>query len=72
MFQSGLSQSKQRSHSVLCDELSPSESHLQSARGPEDKSSCPAEEDEKEGGSGGQGDLNERPPFCSSAALLQP
>lgn len=32
MFQSGLSQSKQRSHSALCDELSPSESHLQSAK----------------------------------------
>lgn len=32
MFQSGLSQSKQRPRSALCDELSPSESHLQSAK----------------------------------------
>lgn len=80
MFQSGLSQSKQRSHSALCDELSSSESHFAVCKiwwractqGPEDKNSRPAEEDEREGGSSGQWDLNERPPFCSSSALLQP
>lgn len=64
MFLGGHSETKQRSRSALCDELSPSQSHFQPAKSDgrqgqeeqeekeEKKKACPAEEEKRDRGSG--------------------
>lgn len=81
MFCGGHSETKQRSRSALCDELSLSESHFQSAksdgrraRGVGRRGRKRAQWKRRRGTDEATegGDLNETPPFCSSAAHLQP
>lgn len=83
MFLGGHSETKQRSRSALCDELSPSQSHFQPAksdgrRGQEEQEEkekvCPANEEKVDQGSGRGGrfecDATIMLVCCSSPALM--
>lgn len=83
MFLGGHSETKQRSRSALCDELSPSQSHFQPAKSDgrqgreeqeEKEKVCPAKEKKRDRGSGRGGrfecDATILLVCCSSPALM--